>query len=432
MDYFTDGLTDEVIRSLSVIEGLTVRAGTSSFALKGKGLNAVEAGAQLDADYLVEGAVLQAGDQLRVNVALVEAREGARVWSNRYDRKLTDVFAIQDEISRGVVTTLQLRVSGRRRYEANLEAYDLYLRGRQIMAAFPSGRGRSVAMPAVEFFQSAIEKDPNYAIAYAGMADAFIAVERNMGASNTVDAWPRAKAAAASALERDPMLSEAHAAMAAIRAREYGWQDAERAFRRAIELNPNNALAHLELGVRVLAIQARIDEGLAEVRRAVALDPLSPYVNTEAGESLILAGRYDEAVARFRKAIDLDPNRPRPYHLLARVLCLQGNAAAAQDAIDQSFKRGAVAIPWLACVAFKTGRREQALALLDQVRSSDSSYRMAWIYACLGDEQALSALEQVSAQNGPRLPELLRSPEFAFLRSNPRFAALLTKVNLER
>jgi TolB-like protein/tetratricopeptide (TPR) repeat protein len=438
-DYFADGLTDEIIRNLSVIDGLTVPSRTSSFALKGKGLNAVEAARQLGADYLVEGSVLRAGDQLRVNVALVTARDGSRTWSDRFDRKLTDVFAIQDEISRGIVNTLRLRLSpGRRRYETNLEAYDLYLRGRQIMASFPT-RGRPIAPAAVEYFEKAIEKDPNYAIAYAGMADAFVAVERNLGTSGTV--WgptllPRANAAAERAVELDPMLSEAHSARASIRAREYAWQDADRGFRRAIELNPNNALAHLQRGA-ILVVQGRFDEGLDEGRRALALDPLSPYVNTEVGGALLLAGRYAESVDQLRKASALDPSRNRPNNLMARALYLQGKTAEALAVFDESIKRGARppgagGPDWLACAEVRAGRREKAVVLLQEQLSRPRETRLvAGTYACLGDEEhALEYLEKSLAENEPGLAELLQAPELASMRANPRFATLRRKVNL--
>jgi TolB-like protein len=303
-EYFADGLTDEIIRNLSIIEGVTVPSRTSSFAIKGKGLSLAESGRQLGAEYLVEGSVLHAGDQLRITVALVRARDEQRLWGpNRFDRTLTDVFAIQDEISRGIVNTLRLNLSpGRRRYEANLEAYDLYLRGRHLMASFPA-RGRPIAVPAVQYFEQAIAKDGNYAIAYAGMADALIAMERNVGGANPFGATilSKAKDAAERAIALDPMLSEGHSAVASIRAREYAWQEAERGFRLAIKLNPNNALAHLELGT-VLTVQERFDEGLREARRALALDPLSPYVNTEVGAALILAPRRPARRAHYLAA----------------------------------------------------------------------------------------------------------------------------------
>ena len=434
-EYFADGLTDDIIRNLSIIEGVTVPSRTSSFAIRGKGLSAAEAGRQLGADYLVEGSVLHAGDQLRITVALVRARDDHRLWSDRFDRTLTDVFAIQDEISRGIVNTLRLNLSpGRRRYETNLEAYDLYLRGRHLMASFPAPAGRPIALPAVQYFEQAIGKDGNYAIAYAGMADALILVERNIGtASNFGETiLSRSRAAAERAVELDPMLSEGHSAVASIRAREYAWQEAERGFRRAIELNPNNALAHLELGASVLTVQGRFDEGLREVRRALALDPLSPYVNTEVGAALTLARRYGEAVDQLRKASSLDSSRTRPYHLLGRALTLHGKPDEALEAFDETIKRGGTSPEWRACAEVRAGRRDEALSVLQQqLSAARPSRHLARTYACLGDEErALEHLNKWFTQNEPGLAEVLQAPELAAMRTNPRVAELRKQVNL--
>jgi tetratricopeptide (TPR) repeat protein len=222
--------------------------------------------------------------------------------------------------------------------------------------------------------------------------------------------------------------------MASIRAREYAWADAERGFLRAIELNPNNALAHLELGRRVLVVQGRFDEGLEAVHRALALDPLSPYVITEAGDALVLARRYQEAVERFRQAIALDPSRNRPYNLMARALSLQGRTSEALDARDRSLKLSAslVAFDWMGCLAVRAGRREEALAVLETLRNSGRPSRaLASAYACLGDRaQTLASIEEAVAKNEPRIPELLQAPELDFLRDDPRFAALLKRLNL--
>ena len=288
----------------------------------------------------------------------------------------------------------------------------------------------------MEYFEKAIEKDPNYAIAYAGMADAFVAVERNMGSQ--VTPWgptllPRAKAAAERAVELDPMLSEAQSAMASIRAREYAWQDADRGFRRAIELNPNNALAHLERGT-ILVVQERFGEGLDEVGRALALDPLSPYVNTEVGGALLLAGRYAESVEQLRKASALDPSRNRPNNMLGRALDLQGKPAEALTTFHESIKRGAIlaGVEWMACAEVRAGRREEALVLLQEQLSRPHRTRLvASTYACLGDEEhALEYLEKSLAENEPGLAELLQAPELASMRTNPRFTALRRKLNL--
>ena len=460
-DYFADGLTDEIIRNLSIIDGLTVRSRTSSFAFKGKRVSAADAGKQLEADYLVEGSVLQAGEQLRVNAELVRVRDDFPLWSNRFDRELNDVFAIQDEISRGIVNSLRMKLApGRQRYETNLEAYDLYLRGRQAMEGFPA-QGRNIAVRAVQYFEGAIEKDANYAIAYAGMADAFRAIDQN---TVNPEAYARAKLAAEKAVTLDPMLSEAQSALASIRARDYEWQDAEHGFRRAVELNPNNALAHLDLGFSVLVLKGHFDEGLDEVRRAAALDPLSPYVNTEFGRALLWAGRYSEAVDQLRKAIALDPTRNRPYRELELTLSLQGKTAEALAVLEEAGRRGAQLpegpINGRSCVVARAGRREEALTVLKRqlagsradsfpdrrrsdpdaplakalvaARSGTSAARdVAQTYACLGDEEhALDYLEKALNQHEPGLAEMIQSPELAWMRSDPRFARLRKAVNL--
>jgi TolB-like protein/Tfp pilus assembly protein PilF len=434
-DYFTDGLTDEIIRSLSIINGLTVRSRTSSFALKGKRLKAAAAATQLGADYLVEGSVLYAGEQLRVNAQLVRARDDVPLWSGRFDRRLTDVFTIQDEISRGIVNGLRLKLrTGPRQYETNLEAYVLYLRGRQAMESFPA-RGRPTAMAGVRFFEQAIQKDSSYAIAYAGIADALVAIDENIGAAARPDIWPRAKAAAKRAVELDPMLSEAQSAQASIRAREFAWQEAEEGFRRALEINPNNAPAHLQLGFLLIFARERFDEGLAEVRRAMALDPLSPHVTTELGHALMLAGRYDEAAEQLRKAIALDPQRNRPYNLLGRTLSLQGNTAAAFKVFDESISRGSpanVLAGWVACAQVRAGRRDEALRVLqEELRAAPQPRRLAYIYSCMGDaDHAIEQLERLLKAGDAGLPNVLQSPELSWLRSTPRLAVLRKQLNL--
>ena len=431
-DYFADGLTDEIIRNLSVIEGLRVPSRTSAFALKDKALSATDAGRQLGADYLVEGSVLQTGQQLRVNVALVRVADDTRIWSDRFDRQLTDIFAIQDEISRGVVNSLRLRLEpGRRRYETNLEAYDLYLRGRQMMAAFPS-RVRPVGKVAIQYFEQAIEKDANYAIAYAGLADVLLAMDENSPTAGF--AFARARTAAVKAVELDPMLSEAQSALGVVHAREYAWNDAEVALRRAIDLNPNNALARLTLGLSVFMPQRRVAEGLEEVRRAAALDPLSPYMSTEYGHALLQAGRYAEASDQLEKTIRLDPSRNRPYHLLGRALYLQGKTGEALQIFDESIKRGMPAnqLHWRTCALERDGQRDRALATYSARETSNTFVRnlVLW-HACMGEtELALDSLEAAFSNHEPGLVAILDSPELAPLRAHPRYVALRRKANL--
>ena len=234
-DYFADGLTGEIIRNLSIIDGLAVRSQTSSFAFKGKPRNVREAGKQLAADYILEGSVLRAGQQLRINAQLVRVRDDFPLWSGRYDRELTDVFAIQDEISRGIVNSLRLKLGrGRRRYETSVEAYDLYLRARSFeMLPALSGIDRSLGP-----FEQAIAKDPSFAPAYAGLAAAHAA---RSGFDDPVDRaseMSKGWAAAEKAIQLDPLLAEAHDALGMMRARDAQWEQSEKSFRRAIELAP--------------------------------------------------------------------------------------------------------------------------------------------------------------------------------------------------
>jgi Flp pilus assembly protein TadD len=331
-----------------------------------------------------------------------------------------------------------LRVTtGPRRYEANLEAYADYLRARQIMASFPT-QGRPLVEPALDYYEQAIAKDATYAPAYAGIADTYLAVERNIGVAPKLgpDLLARAKTAAARALELDPMLSEAHSAMGSIHAREYAWEQAERSFRRAIHLNQNNASAHLDLGFHVLLMAGRVEEGLDEVRRAVRLDPLSPSVNTEYGRALFWAGRYAAAINQLRDAIALEPSRARAYGLLARALSAQGRTADAVAVFEEAIRRGALlpglANGELACVAARAGRRDDVVvAMLQRQLTNPVANIAARAHACLGDApQALEHLERALAAREPNLAEILQAPDLVWMRANPRFASLRQELKL--
>jgi len=434
VDYVAEGLTDELINSLSVIEGLTVRSRTSSFALRDRRLTAAEAGRQLRAAYLVEGAVQHVGEQLRVTLDIVDAGDDTHLSTLRFDRKLTDVFSLQEEISRAVVSSLRLKLTtGRRRYETNVDAYEMYLRGRHAMEGFPA-RGHPIAQSAVRFFDQAIEKDANYAIAYAGKADALLAIDENM-----VDAkaYEEARAAADRAVVLDPMLSEALSVRGALRAREYAWVDAEADLRRATALNTNNALAHLRLGLTLVLGQGRAEEGLNEARRAASLDPLSPYVRTEVGRALFFAGNYEEAASELQKAIQLDGSRNRPYMLRARTLAMQGKMNEALTVLEQaplaprrgSTKGSAVQV----CLYSRAGRSEDAAAFVRETLQRDVPARyLAEMYACSGDvDQALAYLRKAIADREPGLADIVRSPELPWMRSDARVAPMFRQLHIK-
>jgi adenylate cyclase len=257
-DYFADGLTDELIRNLSIIDGLAVRSRTSSFGMKGKPGNLRDAGQQLQADYILEGSVLRAGQQFRINVQLVRVRDEFPLWSGTYERELTDIFAIQNDISVAIVNNLRLKLGrGRRRYETSVEAYDLYLHAR----ALPDQRARGPALKAAAFYQQVIAKDPSFAPAHAGLAAAYAAISAQGFSDHPNDELIQMRPAAEKAIGLDPLLGEAHQALAMVHARDGQWSQCEKSFRRAIELEPSNSLAYSDLTIFLLLPLGRIEEG---------------------------------------------------------------------------------------------------------------------------------------------------------------------------
>jgi tetratricopeptide (TPR) repeat protein len=251
------------------------------------------------------------------------------------------------------------------------------------------------------------------------------------------EAFPRGEAAAKRALGLDPMLSEAHTALAEITVREYRWQEAERSFRRALQLNPNNALAHVQLGAYLLVPLGRFDEGIREIRRALALDPLSWWTNVLLAHSLLLAGRYQETVEQARKAIALDPSRREARDFMARALSLQQNQAEALAVARDipPYPDGPESC-WLACVCVRAGRRGEAMQILQENVESGRRHpvpnrRLLMLYGCMGDsERAFEYLEKMHAEHEPWLPFYLMYPELTWMRSDRRFAELRQKVGL--
>jgi TolB-like protein len=324
-DYFADGLTDELIRNLSIIEGLSVRSRTSSFAIKGRSRSIRDAGQQLQADYILEGSVLRAGQEFRINVQLVRVRDDFPLWSGAYQRELTDIFAIQEEISRGIVNNLRLKLGhGRRRYETSAEAYDLYLRAR----ALPNQRSREPALKAAGIYKQVIAKDASFAPAYAGLAGAYAAVSAQGFRNHADDEFMQMRAAAEKSILLDPLLSEAHQALGNVYSRDGQWAHSEESFRRAIALEPSNSLVYSDLTLGVLLPLGRIEEGVHEMQIAAKADPLSPWVQSSLAWALLSTGRYEEAANHCEKAAE-----PR---CLARARLAQGRI---QEAIDVPAER---------------------------------------------------------------------------------------------
>jgi TolB-like protein len=413
-DFFADGLTDELIRNLSIIDGLAVRSRTSSFAIKGRSRNIRDMGQQLQADYILEGSVLRDGRRLRIDVQLVRVRDDFPVWSSRFDRELTDVFAIQDEIALGIVNNLRLNLGhGRRRYETSVEAYDLYLRAR----ALPDQRNQAPAIEAARIYQQVVAKDPLFAPAYAGLAAAAAASSAQGFENDHADELARMRTAAKKAIQLDPLLAEAHQALAMVYARDGRWTESEKSFRRALQLDPNDSLAYCDFTTCFLLPLGRIDEALHEMRIAEKTDPLSPWVQNILGWALLSTGRYEEAAAHCQKGP-------------ATSECL-GRARVGQGRIDEAIRiLSTIKNPrYLGYAYGRAGRRGEAEALAVAVRTN--AFSQALIFAGLGDkDRTLEALGLVAGLGAERIGRALNSPEFALLRGDPRLKTLREKVGL--
>jgi len=424
-DYFADGLTSEIIRNLSIIDGLAVRSQTSSFAFKGKPQKAGDVGRQLAAEYLVEGSVLRSGQQLRIDAQLVRVRDDFPLWSGRYDRELTDIFAIQDEISRGIVNSLRLKLGrGRRRYETSTEAYDLYLRARAVGSQFGL-RGYDQSIP---LFEQAIAKDPSFAPAYAGLA-AVHAARSGVFRVDMAGAVSEMRAAAARAIQLDPLSAEAYDALGMACARDGQWGQSEKSFLRAIELDANRSTSFQHFATYLLWPLGRIEEALQRLRIAEKADPLSPGLRYDVASTLLSAGRYEEAAGRCQ---NLPADFPPKSSCLAWACLGQGRVAEAIRILEADFHRQVPPGSWdrtpLGCAYARVGRREEAERLAAEI---STPLNQAQVFACLGDrDRTLEALDRAAAAGPVRMGRALTGREFSLLRADPRLKALRRKVGL--
>ena len=413
-DYFADGLTGEIIRNLTIIDGLAVRSESSSFTFKGKPQKARDAGKQLEADYLVEGSVLRSGQQLRISVQLVRAADDFPLWSGRYDCELKDIFAIQDEISRGVVNNLRLKLGrGRRRYETSTEAYDLYLRAR-------AWRGRVIESDQrISLFEEAIQKDPSFAPAYAGLAVSYVvrSGNANFAAPEEVE---KLRVAAQKAIELDPLSAESYEALGAAYARERQWGQAEKSFRRAMEIQPNRAESHGYFAEYYLLPLGQVDAAIRELRIA---EKGEPQFRNFLGDALEDAGRDEEALAVCKT----NPDRIG-CGLDARVRL--GRAAEVIQINEAS--PGTVPLPALGCAYARVGRREEAERLVPKMEIGGSGG--IEIYACLGDkDRVFEALDRAAGLGPIRIGWFLLRVDRehrGLLSGDPRLKALRKKVGL--
>jgi TolB-like protein/Flp pilus assembly protein TadD len=421
-DYFADGLTDELIRNLSLIEGLAPRSRTSSFAFKSRPRNVREVGQELGVDYVLEGSVLRAGQHLRIDAQLVRVRDDFPIWSGTFDRELTDVFVIQDEIARGIVNSLRLKLTaGRRRYETNIEAYDAYLRAETLV----NQEGLPAYSRSLPLFKEAIAKDRAFAPAYAGEAEALAALASTFPyLESQAGMLESMRSSAEKAVQLDPLLPEAHSARAVAYARDSRWTESEQSFRRSLELDPNSARSRGDFVMYLLLVLGRTKEALREARLAAQSDPLSPERQFFLAYALTIDGRYDEAASYCEKLPAEYRDKPE---CLGRARLGQGRIQEALQVLAPLHDRGNRG--YLGYAYGRAGRRDEAEKTLALI--APNPFNEALVFAGLGDKaRTLEALDRMASLGPFRVGRDLRAPEFALVRDDPRMIALRQKVGL--
>jgi adenylate cyclase len=436
--YFAEGIQEEILTRLSKIAALKVISRTSTAKYKSAPDNLREVGKQLGVATLLEGSVQKANDQIRVNVQLIRAANDSHLWADTFDRKLTDVFAVESEIAKSIADTLKAKLTGSEEHAIsarpteNTEAHQSYLKARY----FWNKRTGPDLQTAIDYFKQAIEQDPNYALAYAGLADSYVLLPY-YGVGTLQQSSPPAKAAAQKALELDPTLAEPHSTLGLILYSGFDFSQSKKEFERAIALDPNDATTHQWFGNGPLIVTGEFDRAIAEGKRAVELDPLSLVVNTDLAVDYTMARRYPEAIEQFNKILAMDPRFY--YARWAFGLALQCNGQL-PEAIAQ-YKKAAdltddpFVLAWLAQGYAKAGQRDEALKLLAQLEElATKRYVGAWSFAivhlALGEKgKAVDELERAFRERSdPFITFIKVSPLFDPLRGDPRFQALLAKA----
>jgi TolB-like protein/Flp pilus assembly protein TadD len=438
-EYFCDGIQEEILTRLSKIRDLKVISRTSTQRFKSAPKNLPDIAKQLGVANILEGTVQKADNQVRVHVQLISARNDSHLWAEKYDRKLTDVFGVESEIAKAIADTLQARLSGSEQRAIatkpteNAEAHQLYLKG----TFFSNKRTGPDLRTAIDYFNAAIGKDPNYALAYAGLADAY-ALLSLYGGEGPKETMPQAKAAARKALELEDTLPEAHNSLGLVLAlHDFDFAQSKKEFERAIELNPNYATAHHQLGNVNLAMVGEFNRAIAEGNRAVELDPLSLIINADLGQDFMLARRYDQAIDQLRKTLAMDPRFYYARWTLGEALQMRGQLGEAMA----EYKKAAeitddpMVMVLLAQGYAKTGQREKAWELLSQLeqlarRRYVGPFTFALVHLALGEkEKAIDNLERAYRERAdPGIVGIKVEPLLDPLRGHPRFERLVAKI----
>ena len=441
-EYFADGMTEDVITQLSKIRALKVISRTSVMQFKKREQSLREIGARLGVATLLEGSVRRAGDRVRIVAQLIDAETDQHVWAETYDRQLTDIFAIQSDVALHIAAALKAEIAPGEKTRigkeptSDLEAYHLYLKGRHCLLRYTSEGIRQ----GLEYFEQAIEKDPNYALAYTGVARACVILGMGFGPGEIRpdEAYRRGKEAVARALDIDDELGEAHGTLAFLKfVSDFEWTGAEREFKRAIELNPGSWTYDV-YGLMLSALE-RYDEAIAAQRRAQELDPLAAVHSSDIASTLLRADRYDEAIQEAKRLIEMQPDFPFGHSTLGWAYVKKDRCEEGLAELEKAVSLNPGNTMLLAqlgqayAMAGKVGEAREVLQRLEEL--SRQRYvpptHMAYVYTGLGDQdKAIDSLEQAYEERAGGVYGIKGSFLFTTLRSHPRFTALLRKMNL--
>jgi TolB-like protein/Tfp pilus assembly protein PilF len=441
-EYLSEGITQGLVHTLSQISSLRVVSLMSVYRYKGKNIQPQAVAQELGVHTILTGRMLQQGDTISISTELIDAEHDRQIWSKQYQRKLTDMASLQPDITRDIAENLKLKLSGAQqnlvaqRPTQNSEAYQLYLQGRY----YWSRRTTGGVNKAIDYFQQAIAKDPNYALAYSGLADSYFSLARSAAVLSPKEAGAKARQAADKALESDPSSAEAHASMGLVLlVFEWDFANAERQLRQAIELNPSYSFAHQSLSEYLWCI-GRYDDSIQESRKAVALEPFTPIFRYDLGFSLMFGKHYPESETEFRKILDMDSNFALAHYGLAGVLGQQQKLEeaivemekAVQSLPESSYYRG-----FLGYALARAGRTIEARKILGELIEESRTKYVSWlgiayIYAGLGEkDHSFAALELAYQQGDSRLDGIRARGELDSIWENdPRFAELLKKIGL--
>jgi serine/threonine-protein kinase len=431
-EYFCDGLAEEIINSLTQLPVLKVTARTSAFYFKGKNAKLPDIARELGVEHILEGSVRRSGSRIRVTAQLIKAADGFHLWSQRYDREMADVFAIQDEIAAAIAGQLQIRLLDRKRSSTNSAAYEAFLEGRHHWLKWDLGR-------CLECYQRAISLDPQYAPAHSGLAE-YYALVATEGLSGTLAIIPKIEGSARRALELDPGLGDAYAMLATAAAYSYDWSAAERHFLRALELDPGSQFTRNGYITWFLVPHGRFEEALTHCEHLLALDPLSHMIRYQKSSILSLSGRHQEAEEWCRKSLEIAPGFMPASVWLGYLLAAQNRIdeaiaiAERTVAVNRGIMRPLTLMARLYAMADRIDDARCLLGEMENLRQGTpaADWGLATVYAYMGDfDAAFDAAERAVDQHVPYMLWAMRLKTFEPMWSDPRFAALLRKMNLQ-